>query len=374
MDKPKILLSAVRPEPRMNQLLSAVNSASESAQAGWIILLVLTAYFVVALGGVNDRDLLLNSPISLPLLGISVSLHRFFFFAPLIYIFIHFGVLIQHVVLAHKAYALSAAIEGQEMVETAVSGKASVHPLRYEISTNFFTQFVAGPPASRLIHAFQKLMVWSTLLFLPLAVLLAFQIVFLPVHDVTTTWLHRSYVAIDIAVLALVGVFLPSPERHFWSALGSGVAYYPGFYTITALAFTGFIFFAFGAATIPGEWLEQALATPRLSLTVPATANSNDPPRRLFAPTAFLFEGSLNAATGRARSPFHRNLIVIDEEFGPRDLTPGRTTFSLRYRDLRFARLDRTDLRQADLICADLTGAVLTGAKLDGAKMGCPSQ
>jgi hypothetical protein len=373
MDKPKILTSALQPEPRTHHLLAAVNSASESAQAGWIVLLALTAFYAVALGGVNDRDLLLNSPITLPLLNISISLHRFFFFAPLIYIFIHFGVLIQHVVLANKAYALAAVMEGQEITETALYGRPSVHPLRYELSSNFFTQFVAGPPESGLIRAFQKLMVWNTLLFLPLTVLVAFQIVFLPFHDVATTWLHRCYVAVDIAALALAGVFLPSAERHFWSAFGSGLARYPGFYAITALAFAGFFLFAFGAATIPGEWLEQKLAVPSLSLTVPVAGDSDGPPRRLFVPTAYLFEGPLNAATGRARSPFHRNLIVIDEVFGPRDFASGRTSLSLRYRDLRFARFDRTDLGQADLACADLTGAVLSDAKLDGAKMDCPS-
>ncbi len=372
MDRPAILKMTTQPGLPARELLVSVNRASESAQAGWIVLLVLTAYYIVALGGVSDRDLLLNAPITLPILLISVSLYRFFFFAPLIYMFIHFGVLVHHVVLAHKTYTLNTLFEAQEINERIITGKPAVHPLRYEVSTTFFTQFLAGPPESRLIRFFQQLMVWCTLLFLPLVVLLSFQIGFLPFHDVTTTWLHRSYVAIDIAVLALVGVFLPSPERSFWRALSNGIARYPGLYAITALGFAAFFFFAYGVATIPGEWLDRQLADPRLSVRI---ANASDPtsaPRLVFVPTAVLFEGPLNRATGRTRSPFHRNLIVIDEEFAARDAT-GRGPVSLRYRDLRYARLDRSDLQQADLTCADLTGAVLTGTKLNEAKTGCPS-
>jgi hypothetical protein len=372
VDRPAILRTAAQPRSRAEELLASVNSASESAQGGWIVLLCLTAYCAVALGGVNDRDLLMNSPITLPLLGISVSLFRFFFFAPIIYIFIHFGVLIHHVVLAHKTYALVAIFKELEAVETDVSGRPAVHPLRYEVSTTFFTQFLAGSPESRLVRFFQQMMVWCTLLLLPLAVLLAFQIGFLPFHDMTTTWLHRSYVAIDIAMLALVGVFLASPERKFWRALGRGIAEYPLFYAVTAIGFAGFFFLAYGAATVPGEWLDRALAVPRFSVTVHGVGD--EPPRTIFAPSAVLFEGHLNLASGRASSPFHRNLIVIDEDFSPREALPGRPPLSLRYRDLRFTRFDRADLRQADLTCADLTGAVLAGAKLDGAKTGCPTQ
>src|SRR5271165_2163168 len=154
MDKPAILRATLQHGRAERELLTAVNAAAESAQAGWIVLLALTAYYIVALGGVNDRDLLLNAPIALPLLGISISLYRFFFFAPLIYIFIHFGVLVHHVILAHKTYALAAIFDVQETIDTAVSKKAAVHPLRYEVGPAFFTQFLAGPPESRLVRFF----------------------------------------------------------------------------------------------------------------------------------------------------------------------------------------------------------------------------
>jgi len=374
MNKPAILTSAVNHGPNHRQLLNAVNAASESAQAGWIVLLGLTAYYVVALGGVTDRDLLLNSPIVLPILGISVSLYRFFFFAPLIYIFLHLGVLVHHVGLVRKIYALIGFMETQEISEVAATGKPFIHPLRYEVSGNFFTQFLAGPPESGLIRFFQQMMVWSTLVLLPLAVLLAFQIGFLPYHDVTATWLHRSYVALALIIVAFVGVFLPSSEQSFWRALGAGLSRYPGFYAITAFGFAVISFLAFAVATVPGEWIDRTLARPGLSIPAGGGAGGETAQQRpVFAPTALLFEGTFDPATGRPRSIFHRNLVVIDDDVATKDAAQGRTTIALRYRDLRFARLDRSDLHGADLTCADMTDAVLTGTNLEGAKTGCPS-
>ncbi|MCC7253687.1 pentapeptide repeat-containing protein, partial [Hyphomicrobium sp.] len=51
--------------------------------------------------------------------------------------------------------------------------------------------------------------------------------------------------------------------------------------------------------------------------------------------------------------------------------TPGEPSFSLRDRDLRFSRLDRSDLHQADLTGADLRGASLIGTDLRGAWLQC---
>ena len=52
-------------------------------------------------------------------------------------------------------------------------------------------------------------------------------------------------------------------------------------------------------------------------------------------------------------------------------MTPGEPSLSLRGRDLRFARLDRTDLHQADMTGANLDGASFIGADLRAVWMGC---
>ena len=54
-----------------------------------------------------------------------------------------------------------------------------------------------------------------------------------------------------------------------------------------------------------------------------------------------------------------------------KDVTPGEPSLNLRGRDLRFARLDRTDLHQADMTGANLDGASLVDADLRGVWMSC---
>jgi hypothetical protein len=373
MDRPAILTPASQASAsRARNLLLSVNAASDTSQTVWLIFLLLMAYFVIALGSVSDKDLLLNAPITLPLLGIDMSLDRFFLFAPPILILLHLGVLMQYVVTTRKTYAFLQIAEAQEIADTAATGKPSVYPMRHELSSNFFTQFLAGPPESGLVLLFFQVIVFGTLVILPVCVLLAFQITFLPFHDVTTTWLHRIYTAIDVILIALLGVFLPSSENNFWKALGAGIASYPGFYAFTVLSFTGLLFFSWAVATIPGEWMDRTLATRGMAVELEASGTVQPaPPRLVFAPTALFFEGPVNPATGRASSFLHRNLIVMDENLAGLKPPADGAALSFRYRDLQFARLDRSDLRGADFTCANLYGAVLDADKIAGAKFGC---
>jgi uncharacterized protein YjbI with pentapeptide repeats len=78
------------------------------------------------------------------------------------------------------------------------------------------------------------------------------------------------------------------------------------------------------------------------------------------------------APNGKLLGLFDRNLNVTDHDLvSDKDVTPGEPTLHLRRRDLRFARLDRTDLHQADLTGANLDGASFVGADLRGVFLHC---
>jgi hypothetical protein len=105
---------------------------------------------------------------------------------------------------------------------------------------------------------------------------------------------------------------------------------------------------------------------------VPAPSGNPADAQWVFLPTAALFEGEVDTATGKRSSLFQRNLVVIDEDLvKDQGLASGEASLSLRYRDLRYARLNRSDLKQADMTCADLKGAGLAGTVLTGARRGC---
>ncbi|MGI9387174.1 MAG: hypothetical protein ACR2OX_07060, partial [Methyloligellaceae bacterium] len=99
------------------RLLMAANDDSSAARTSWVFFLALMAYFFVAISGVSHKDLLLNSPVQLPFLSIGIELTGFFTFAPLVFVLIHFGLLIQHVLLSQKIYRikeLGAQIDGNK--------------------------------------------------------------------------------------------------------------------------------------------------------------------------------------------------------------------------------------------------------------------
>lgn len=353
-------------------LLNAVNRASDAATSAWLVYLGLCAYFIVALAGLSHKELLLNSPITLPILGIFIALDRFFLFAPPLFILVHAGMMMLHAALTKKIYAFKQLIEEDERrLEAEGLIAARSHPLRYELSSNIFTQFLAGPRQAGVLVFLQQLITWVTLIVLAAIVLIFFQIAYLPYHDPGMTWAHRLYVIADLALVALIGTFLPSPLTGFWASLWYSWRTYPVFMLITAGFFACFFAFSLFVATVPGEKLDRALAEAGPSAVVEAPSGRAGDARRVFLPTAVLFEGAVDPETGRGGSPFQRNLIVMDQDLTRSDGARGESSIglTLRYRDLRYARLDRSNLSYADMTGADLTGASLNGAVLTGARL-----
>jgi len=332
-------------------LLEAVNRSSGGASAAWLIYLALMSYLLITIAGIGHKDLLLNSDIALPVLQVKIELTRFFLFAPILLVLIHVGLISQLVLLARKTLEFAAAIR---MLETS---EQRTHPLRLELDNFFFVQAIAGPERSRIVGFFLHGMSWLTLVVMPVILLLYMQLVFLPYHDVAITWAHRVVLMADIALLVFIGVFLWRLETSFFRAYWRTSLHHPVGLLFTALLLAVVAAFSLAVATIPGESVEgmrQANARGGgdiLGYAVPGLGAAQE---------ASLF------------GLFHRNLIVTDADLVvDKDVTPGEPSINLRGRDLRFARLDRTDLHQADMTGANLEGASLVGADLRGVWLSC---
>jgi len=344
-------------------LVEAVNSTSEIAHTGWLIFLGVVTYFCIAAAGVSHKDLLLNSAVPLPIMQVSIDLQRFFLFAPIVLVFLHFGLLVQHVMLARKVMEFDAAVRTMEPTHRRT------HPIRHELNSYFFTQALAGPERSRLFGGFLHGMFWLSFIGIPALVILFVQIVYLPYHDVTTTWSHRLMLVLDAILLALMSVFLSSRATSFFGALARTLRHQPVSVFATTALYAGAILFSFFVATVPDEALDrftQALPWTKVNRSV--TAEGQVHQQRVFAVTDWFFGLNSNSATRL----FKRNLSVTDEVVVDRKtVSKDQATVSLRDRDLRFAELDRSDLQQADFTGADLTGARLVGANLRGARLSC---
>ena len=343
-------------------LLEAVNDTSDDARTGWFIFLGVMTYLLVAVAGIGHKDLLLAKEVQLPIVQVSIDLQSFFLFAPLVLCFLHFGMLVQNAMLARKVIEFDVALRALEPTE-----KRS-HPLRLELHSYFFTQSLAGPVRSPLMSFFLHVMAWITLVALPVMLLIYIQVSFLPFHDVTTTWVHRLAIVVDIMMLLAVGVFLIRPDTSFWHAFWRTSVRHPITFSITGLMMALVTVFSFCLATVPEEPLDSVtqwmVGSARMAK---AKANQGNPVlARLVPAFAVSEDGSFLG--------IKRNLYVSDSS-----LTPGKKdasaadapSINLRGRDLRHAKLDRLDLRRADFTGADLSDATLIGTDLRGAMFNC---
>jgi uncharacterized protein YjbI with pentapeptide repeats len=339
-------------------LLEAVNNSSDTAHTGWLIFIGIMTYLMIAVAGVTHEALLLQTPVQLPILQVKIQLKQFFQFAPVVLVLFHLGILAQLVLIARKTLEFDHAIR---LLET--SDKRN-HPLRLELHNFFFVQAIAGPHRSVVMSGFLHIMSWLTLVILPVILLLYMQISFLPYHDITTTWINRIALVFDITMLLLIGVFLMRAETSFFQAFWRSTAAHPmsTFATTAVLALVAYL--SFFAATVPGEPLD------RLSKRLLGLGGNSD--ASMVQQSGFVLPFLSQRADGTLFGIFRRNIVVTDS-----DLTSGirrrngEKTLNLRGRDMRFAKLDRTDLEGADLTGARLDGASLVGANLQNAWLNC---
>ena len=343
-------------------LLEAVNKSGDTAHTAWLIFLTIMAYMTVAVAGVTHKALLLETAVSLPLLQVQIPITQFFEFAPIILGLFHLGVVSQLVLLARKT------LEFDQAIRLLESTDRRTHPLRLELDNFFFVQAIAGPHRSLVMSAFLHAMSWLTLVILPVLLILYVQVVFLPYHDVGITWTHRITLLADIVMLVLIGVFLMRSEANFFTAFWRSSTSNPLSFVSTGLVLALAALFSLFVATVPGEPLDQIAQR----FAPPQAAIGAD--GRELRQTASFALPMMKARTDGSLLGFQRNLVITDTDLVvDKDVSGEEPTLNLRGRDLRFARLDRSDLHQADLTGADLSDASLAGTDLRKAFLGCAS-
>jgi uncharacterized protein YjbI with pentapeptide repeats len=406
----------------VEELLKACNEAAVHARTIWVTYLLFGTYLAIAIGSTTHRDLLLENPVTLPLLNVGLELVTFFWVAPMLFVIYHLYTLLAHFVLAGKLHAFNSALNNAALLYSVQE------EYRWRLHSSFVAQAIAGPERSGLITFGMRAITWITLALAPAILLLSFQVRFLPYHDPLMTWFHRGFLLIDvILVWGLWPLVLhPSgrwsdivreigrrttsvPLRIFERVKNEGPdllkrlvngpnrrTHFRRFWTwqrglnreaqsvLRSLAATGYlavlslvmIFISVAVATVPGEDVEQFIlrvATKpeswferQVADTFPVYVVTNRP---ILAVTATFFDGEVNPVTQRPATPFSRNLVLIDE-----DLSGGGAGLRLRGRDLRFAnfagsRLAKADLSSALLTQANLRGTILVNAELRRAKL-----
>src|SRR5215467_829089 len=115
----------------LKSLLGEVNDASAAARNAALFFMGFCAYCYVTLTGVDHNDLLMNVQVDLPLLQVKIPQRSFALFVPWLIVVIHFGVMLQHIVLARKVRAIDDQLDGAD------SRRLLLHSYSY-------TQAIAG--------------------------------------------------------------------------------------------------------------------------------------------------------------------------------------------------------------------------------------
>ena len=174
--------------------------------------------------------------------------------------------------------------------------------------------------------------------------------------------LHNFFFVQAIAGLLLIGVFLMRAETSFFQAFWRSTFTHPLSSISTALVLALVAYLSFFAATVPGEPLDR-MGQKLMAWAAPSEAGS-------VQQSGFSLPFFSAASDGTLFGIFRRNLVVTDSDLGG-ERGEGEKTLRLRGRDLRYAKLDRTDLSGADLTGASLDGASLIGANLHAASLNC---
>jgi uncharacterized protein YjbI with pentapeptide repeats len=255
--------------------------------------------------------------------------------------------------------------------------------LRRQLPSNIFVQFLAGPREMRIgiVGFLLKSIATITLVFGPIALLVLFQLQFLPYHSAWITWWQRIAVVLDFVLLWLL-----------WRPIVRGETALLTWDDLTRVRVAGWlpvsllpVLLVFGIATFPGEWLEENI--PSGVRLVPTTLKAWQLPsveaiQKAGSGWATLHEllvaGEVDFAARKPKSLWSNRLVLpgfdaidhtkLDTEA---KIAAATETVSLRARHLEGAVLIGAVLRKADLTGAYLQGADLTTADLRDANLAC---
>jgi uncharacterized protein YjbI with pentapeptide repeats len=277
-------------------------------------------------------------------------------------------------VLLHFALLADKVSAFQSQLQAQVHDHETQMRIRLQLPNNIFIQLLAGTDRTRagIMGCLLHLIAWVTLVLGPVALLVFFQLQFLPYHSEPITWWQRLVVVADILVLWLLwpAVMLGKPITDAWHTLRMR--------TIAAAILASLIplLLVFTIATFPGEWLDK---NPIFLPLIPTTQVIRSLGKTgWITPKRLLVAGDVDLRYRKPTSLWSNRLVlpgidVVDHtKFNSEaKFEAVSETVSLRSRNLQGAVLIDAVLRKADFIAARLEGAWLTRANLKDAKFGC---
>jgi uncharacterized protein YjbI with pentapeptide repeats len=387
---------------RAGRLCEAANNASGLTRNIYFTFLLLGTYIAVTIGSTTDEQLLEVAPVTLPILNVGIPIVAFYAVVPWLFLLFHFYLLLQLYLLARKLHLFDAAVLTIDDEVSRADQYAQLFPFP-------FNYMVVDHQQGRLNRVLFGLVVWVTVILLPLILLVGAQIRFLPYHDAAITWSSRAAILMDLVFLWTFWPKIVTPSadirRDWWMRIITGpverikivIGWIGSFKRrlppkirksgrparargILPLALTSFVAIVLSmlVAVLPGGSMETWVAH-----TIPErwlSAGERYGGHPYFGLTYLLFDAS--------KAPFHRSLdlagktlvagepsaevlaeLQSDESAARERVLKQIIGLNLANRDLRFAdfrnaRMPKVNLRGSNLHGADLRLANLSRADM----------
>ena len=171
------------------QALASVNAASSTARGLFTGFMLLTGYIVVILASTDDLQLFLYTPIKLPFFNIDVDIREFYKIIPWLYLIIHVNMLMIFAFLTEKINHLET--QSQPLTFEQRQG------LMKRQHVLIFTQYLSKQNTETL-GTIIAMIVWLSVAFIPLLLLLWVQLDFLPAQEEGIIKGQRLAVAVDV--------------------------------------------------------------------------------------------------------------------------------------------------------------------------------
>lgn len=365
---------------RADNLRQAVNSSAPLVRNVFLTFLLFGTYIAVTVGSTTDEQLLRVSPVTLPILGVNLPIVAFYAVVPWLLVLFHFNLLLQIYLLSRQLHRFNAAVDSIEDARDRAEQRVRLFPFP-------IVQLLSGREKGVAPVLF-GLIVWVTVICMPLVLIVAMQVRFLPYHSPAVVTWDRLAVAADVAFLWVFWPPTVSPAKRPAATWWRYVSNAPrrlirgkdsdsaperparGFSGLLALSVLA-VGFSSLVAAIPGEPFERVLG-----VVFPAPGSEDEP-----------FERPGNGLThwvfDREGAPLRRSLelaelVLLADGSNPdvRELRIEKDRNTTLYtvsgidlsgRDLRYANLRNTVLAGVDLRGANLDGADLRGADLGAA-------